>query len=77
VPRTQVTHLKLEGLRLIDVAHRSLGVDVEVIDPVRVEGLGTLAGEDVRQAGGVGQAKDAPSRRLSASLLCWIDGGLH
>jgi hypothetical protein len=73
VPRAQVAHLELEGLRLIDVARRGLGVDVQVVDGVRVEGLGALAGEDVRQARGVGQAEDAISGLLSVSRMIWIE----
>ena len=57
----QITHVKLEGLRLIDVTRRLPGLDIQVVDGVLVEGLGALARQEVRQPRGVGQPEDAPS----------------
>ncbi len=72
----QVIHLKLEGPRLIDVAPRLARIDVQVVvNGVLVEGLGALARQDVREAGWVRQAEDAPAL---ASCQFWSqisDGG--
>jgi hypothetical protein len=63
VPRTQVVHLKLEGLRLVNVTLWVPGLDIEVVDRVGMESFRSLAGEDVRETGRVGEAEDAPSNR--------------
>jgi hypothetical protein len=63
--RPEVAHLELEGLRLVDVTPRVLGLDVQVVDGVLVERLGALAREDVREPRRVRQAEDAPSGRKS------------
>jgi hypothetical protein len=61
VPRAQVVHLELEGLRLVNVTLRVSGLDIKVVDRMGVKGFGPLAGEDVRETGRVGEAEDAPS----------------
>ena len=54
VPRAQVVHLAAELRRLVHVAARVLGLDIEIVDGVRVKGLLALALEDVSEAGRTG-----------------------
>jgi hypothetical protein len=61
VPRAQVVHLKLKGLRLVNVTLWVPGLDIQVVDRVGMESFGSLAGEDVRETGRVGETEDAPS----------------
>ena len=62
---TQVAHLELQGLRLINVALWVSGLDIQVVDAVVMKCLGFLARQDVREPGRVGEAEDAPSGFMS------------
>jgi hypothetical protein len=65
MPGTQVAHLELQGPRLVNVALRVSGLDIQVVDSVMMKRLRPLTGQNVREPRRVGEPEDAPSGLMS------------